>query len=494
MDIRVPLKKKIVEEVFSAHSAADWTILVYDFSTAVIMANLFEPSEFIEHNIVVPKRIEERRNAAEFPVVYFIRGDNQSVRQINNEFRTKMYQSFIVCSLERCEGLDPMIHSKVVDVDFVPFEQRVFRAGPQQIYSVGKTLNSMFSVNYSTSATREVAEMLERMMSGEERRGELIVLDRSVDLYTPLLHFYTFRSLLEELEIEDMEALTKEYMDDKIWLMVKNVHLGAVNAVLKTQAQLLSKGAQKLEDKPTSKDLMEAVFKAPAAAQAKKTLSKMIDLVRKCYEHFEHLASVTELEQSLATGYDKEGKRFKPNLGDILEFVKDKEIQRLDKLRILLLLRADGYGFQMNEAEMLKQMGLSEEEFSPSFPNHSCFKPLREKREYKFDVSRYEPILADVLKNFIESKTGHVTITSLTRTQGSVKSLRKSRLLSIKKDVMSKKLYCVYIIGSVTFEEIRVVNELSEALGVEIIIGAEEIVTTRRFIELIKPRPVAYEE
>jgi syntaxin-binding protein 1 len=488
MDIRVPLKKKIVEEVFNAHSAADWSILIYDLSTAMIMANIFEPSEFIEHNIVIPKRIEERREPAEFPAVYFTRGDAQTVRLINNEFKAKMYQSFIVCLLERCEGLDPAIRSKVVDVDFIPFEQRVFKATPRQVFSVARTLKSMFSVNYSTSVTRETGEMLECMMSGEERKGELIILDRSVDLYTPLLHFYTFRTLLEDLEIEDMEAFTKEYMDDKIWLVVKNAHLGAVNMLLKSQAQLLSKGAQRLEDNPTSKDLREAVFRAPAAAQAKKALSRMIDLAHKCYEHFEYLSGITELEQSLATGYDKEGRKFKPETNEILELVNDKEVRRQDKLRILLLLRAGGYNFRMDEAERLRSAGFEEEEFNLGFPNHSSFSPMKEKREYKFDVSRYEPVLADILKSFIENRRGHVPISSLTRTQTALKSLRKSHLMSIKKDVMSKKLYCVYIIGGVTFEEIRIVNELSESLGVEIIIGSEEIVTPHEFIEIAKKR------
>lgn len=486
MDVPELLKKKIIEDVFKAQNTTEWSVLIYDSSAATILKSFFVRSEFINHNIVISQRIEESRDPADFPVIYFVRGKEEVVKMINKDFKDKLYPSYIVCLLEKCEGLDPLIKTKIVDVDFIPFEQRVFKSAPWQLYSVAKTLGSMFSVSYGGSMSRSVGEMVNAMIADVDRKGELIILDRSMDLFSPLLHFFTFRTLLEDLEEEDMRAFSKEYIRDKIWEEVKNAHLGEVNSILRSHAHTLSKIAQKLDTKVDNKDLMKMVLGAPAAAKTKESLSKILGMAQKCYDRFDYLSKFNEVEQCLATGYDKEGNKWKMKIDKVFENLSDKGIDKLDKVRILLLLKASGYQLQQNEVDFLQHAGFSDDEINLEFENHENFIPLREKTDHKYEVSRYEPVLANVLKSFIGKTKGHIQVNRLTDASASLKSLRKSYLLSVKKDVSSRKLYCVYITGGLTFEEIRVVYELSDSLGVEIVIGSDKIITPKSYIEDLK--------
>lgn len=488
MDICSLLKKKIVEDVFKAQSATEWSVLVYDSAAASILKSFFVKSEFINHNIVISQRIEEPREAVDFPVIYFVRGGEDAVVAINRDFKDKVYPSYVVCLLEESSGLDPLIKTKIVDVDFIAVEQRVFRSTARQLYSVARTLDAMFSVNYSGSMCRGVGEMVESLMSGEKRKGELIILDRSMDLFSPLLHFFTFRTLLEDLGVEDMEEFSKEYMYDKIWEEVRNTHLGEVNSVLRSQAHMLSKVAQKLDTRVENKDLMKMVLEAPAAARTKESLSRILGMAQRCYDKFDYLSKFNEIEQCVVTGYDKEGDRWKMRIDKVFECLNDKGIDRSDKVRLLLLLKASGYQLQQNEVRLLKHGGFSSEEIELEFENHSNFVPLREKTDYRYDISRYEPVVSNVLRSFIGKSKGHLQVNSLTRTGSSLRSLRKSYLLSVKKDVSSRKLYCVYIMGGLTYEEIRVAYELSESLGVEIVIGSDRIMTAKSYIEDLKCR------
>ncbi|ADM11037.2 Sec1-like syntaxin-binding protein [Encephalitozoon intestinalis ATCC 50506] len=488
MDILDLLKKKIIEDVFEVYPDAEWSVLVYDSYGASILKNFFVKSEFISHNIVTSQRIEEQRERVDFPVIYFVRGEESIVKMINRDFENRLYPSYAVCALEECEGLQPPIKVKKVDVDFLPFEQRVFKATAKQLYSVAKTLNTVFNVSYSGSVCRGLAEIVEKTMGSEERKGELIILDRSIDLFTPFLHFFTFRTLLEDLSVENMEEFEKKYMRDKVWESVKNAHLGEVNSILRNQAQILSKVAQRLDTKVDNKDLMKMVLEAPAAAKTKESLSKILGLAQKCYDQFDYLSRFNEIEQLLATGYDKSGSKWKMKVEDVFEYLRSSGIERSDKIRILLLLKANGYQLQDNEVNLLKGMGFEDSEIEISFENHESFVPLRGSGNHKYEVSRYEPVLGNVLRSFIGKQKGHLQINRLTSSRSHLKSLRKTHLLSVKKDISYQKLYCVYITGGITFEEIRVAYEISESLGVEIIVGSEDIITPKSYVEYLKSK------
>lgn len=487
MDISELLKKKIIKDVFEAQGTTEWSVLVYDGPAASILKRFFVRSEFINHNIVISHRIEESREAADFPVIYFVRGGDEVVKMINNDYKNKLYVSYVVCLLEKCEGLDPLVKTKIVDVDFIPVEQRVFKATPRQLYSVAKTLGLMFSVSYSGSVCKGVGEMVDTMMSDGSRRGDLIVLDRSVDLFSPLLHFFTFRTLLEDLDVKEVKEFSRKHVADKVWIEVRDAHLGEVNSILRNYAHTLSKVAQKLDTKVDNKDLMKMVLEAPAAARTKESLSRLLGMAQKCYDRFDYLSKFNEIEQCLSTGYDKEGNRWKMNVDEVFEHLCDKEIDKLDKLRILLLLKANGYRPQQKEVDLLKHAGFTEAEINTEFENHENFVPSKERTDHKYEVSRYEPMLASILKSVIEKAKGHIHVTKLTSSDASLKSLRKSYLLSVRKDVSNRKIYCVYIMGGVTFEEIRVVYNLSESLGVEIIVGSDKIITPRSYVKDLVP-------
>ncbi|EOB11354.1 Protein sly1 [Nosema bombycis CQ1] len=197
MDLKKSQKNKIINDVFKGDSNSEWSILIYDQSTAKIMTNLFTQSELITHNIVLSQRIEEKREKADFPVVYFVLCTKENLKIINQEYDQNQYNSFRVCSLNQTNDIDlnPNIPFKIIFMNYVALEDKVFLSSIPDIYSVANTLNLNFYVEFTLKSLEFECKKLDESF-GEERNGKILIFDRSLDLFTPLGHFFTFQAFL----------------------------------------------------------------------------------------------------------------------------------------------------------------------------------------------------------------------------------------------------------------------------------------------------------
>ncbi|KAF9762221.1 Syntaxin-binding protein 1 [Nosema granulosis] len=475
MDLKKLQKKKIIENVFRAEKSSDWSVLVYDKAAAKVMTSLFTQSELISYNIVIAQRIEEEREQADFPVVYFVECNKENSNAINEDFNSKKYSSYTVCSLNNPEGLHELIKAKRIFMNFLAVEDRVFLSSIEDIYSVADSLNAQFFVEYTAKDLEKQCEVLDESFSGDNRNGKIIVFDRSIDLYTPILHFFTFQALLVDLDIK----IAEEYEDSKLWKDVRHAHLGELNGIFKTYAHDVSANMKKLEGDVDTKELMKMVLSAPETMKTNQMLKEFFGLAERCYESFQYISLFCELEQTIATGINKSKRRVQVDAASVFEILNHKNVEHADKLRLYYLYKFSGYEYQENEKKKLATLGFKEEELEYSQPS---FSPLSYEFKYEYDVSRYEPTVSVVLKEYLNNKKKLTQFFRLKRGINPIKSLRKSYLLSVKSELHKKKIYIIYIKGGVTYPEIACIHKLTDLLGIEFLIGSDKILRPKEFL------------
>lgn len=479
MDLKKIQKSKIINEVFKGEENTEWSVLVYDKSAARVMTTLFTQSELISHNIVIAQRIEEEREQADFPVVYFVECTEENCKIVNEDFKSQKYSSYTVCSLNKPEGINELIRTKRIYMNYLAVEDRVFLSSIPDIYSVANTLNAKFFVEYTNKDLRKDCEELDDCFEGEDRNGKVIVFDRSIDLYTPILHFFTFQAFLEDLELTDMGKIYDEYGDTKLWKEVRHSHIGDLNNIFKTYAHDVSANMKKLEGEVDTKELMKMVLSAPETIKTNEMLKEFFQLAERCYESFNYLSLFNELEQTIATGFDKTKKKVKVNGEEVFEVLSNTNVEKEDKQRLFYLYGFSGYKYQENELDKLKTVGLGD----LRNPEVGHFTPIKYNYKYEYQVSRFEPTVSVILKEYISNKKKLTDFYKLKKGTNPIKSLRKSYLLSVKSEIHRKRIYIIYIRGGVTYPEIASISKLTDLLGIEFVIGSDCILKPKDFLK-----------
>jgi syntaxin-binding protein 1 len=103
--------------------------------------------------------------------------------------------------------------------------------------------NSPFCLNLAEKVNAELSEFYETKFYNE-KRGVLLILDRTIDVTTPFLHDYTYESLVYDLfktkdnELEFKEKKYKLDEKDELWMKYKNKHIADVIETLQNDFQL----------------------------------------------------------------------------------------------------------------------------------------------------------------------------------------------------------------------------------------------------------------
>ncbi|WUR03746.1 syntaxin-binding protein [Vairimorpha necatrix] len=458
MDIKKTFKQKIISDVLTYNT--DWPVLIYDKTCAELLKNLFTKSEFITYNIVMSQFIEENRDQADFPVIYFVKCTSEISKIINSDFINKKYSSFNVCSLCEPENLNNEISCKVVHLNIKAMEERFFLSEIDDLNSVCNILNSYFFVEYTNRNLEKYSKIL---TDDNNKLGKLILFDRSIDLFTPLLHFYTFQPLLEDINITDMKKIYEEYGNTTLWKDLRHTHLGEMSDLLKSYVK-------KVRTKPNEniKDLMKAVMDAPETMKTNKGLRLFFDLTEECYAKFDYFDTFANIEQSIVTKEKIKNEK-------ILKILKNQNIEENDRKRIFLLYKLSGHKYtdeEMKDLEFLKDLDIE----------IGDFKPISYDYKFNYAVSKFEPTISVALREYIKNNKKIIPFYKVEREKKTVQSLRKTNLISVKKEIKGDNIWCIYIKGGVTYEEIKCIYKLSDELGIEFVIGSDKIVRAQDYI------------
>ncbi|XP_030401232.1 syntaxin-binding protein 2-like [Gopherus evgoodei] len=221
----------------------------------------------------------------------------------------------------------------------------------------------------------------------DNARSQLLIVDRSFDLVSPLLHELTYQAMAYDLlsiendaykkdlaaskghpalllryettgtsDSREKEALLDE--DDELWVQLRHMHFADVSmtgcpylegsAWLQCDPSLCCRKVTELlhtfseskkltTDKANIEDLSQ-MMNFPQYLKELNKYSTHLNLAEHCMRHFKgSVEKLCSVEQDLAMGTDVDGEKIKDPMKIIIPILLDPSVQAYDKIRIILL-------------------------------------------------------------------------------------------------------------------------------------------------------------
>ncbi|XP_056589163.1 syntaxin-binding protein 3 [Triplophysa dalaica] len=441
---------------------------------------------------------------------------------------------------------------KEINVSFLPLEAQVFTCDvpeafkniynpdskvkdqtleqlAKQIVSLCATLEEYPGVRYKRDSEpgygRKLANLVDNKLAQHfelddnwQKKGktqaQLLIVDRALDPVSPILHELTYQAMAYDLipirdsiykyKLKDgsiKDALLNE--EDELWVKLRHMHIAEVTEQIPKLVKQISK--QQADGKITIGALSQLMKKMPAFRKQVAQKTVHLNLAEDLMNHFQlNVEKLCKAEQDLAVGADAEGQKVKDPMRTLLPvLLHPHDIN--DKIRAVLL-----YIFSLNgtteenlnkliqhvkiedKSEYVlnwKHLGVPILSSSSSF--FSSGKQSRRNRsdEETYKVSRWTPVLKDVMEDAIENK---LDIKDWPFQSECPSAWNGSRAVSARQkhkgsspdDLRNGSRLIIFVLGGVSYSEMRCAYEVTQAnKSCEVIIGSTDILTPCSLLE-----------
>jgi syntaxin-binding protein 1 len=365
-------------------------------------------------------------------------------------------------------------------------------------------------------------------------RGALYIVDRSLDLFAPFIHEFTYQAMAHDLlpiqegdkvtyktkihegepneELKDMEINEK----DKLWVENRHRHMkDTIEKLMGDFQQFLAANphfANSNSDTTNLNVIKDMIAGLPQFQEMKEAYSLHLTMAQDSMNVFqEHkLPDLASLEQSLATGLDEDYRKPK-NLGDqVVRMLDEESIIPSDRLRLIALYILHKEGLLPSDIHLLCQharlppqdqevlrnlellgarvfKGLKDVKppAQPLFPQ----KPPPVANSEEYGLSRFDTNLKQMLDHHINGPLDPITVPfvkpelsapvdpSANVSSASLRSAKptwaKSKLTSIE----PRQRVIVFMAGGATYSESRACYELSEKTSRDVILVTSHMLT-----------------
>ena len=376
-------------------------------------------------------------------------------------------------------------------------------------------------------------------------RGALYITDRSMDLYAPFLHEFTYQAMaLDLLPINDTDKITyravvneddpgaeekeMEISDkDKIWVENRHRHMKD------TLGKLISDFQKFIADNPnfTNQDAQNAagmnglnaikdmIAGLPQFQEMKESYTLHLGMAEKCMDIFQKhkLPDLASIEQCLATGLDEDYRKAKNMADQVVRTLDDEAVTPADRLRLIALyvLFRDGIlpadlqklifhaqlpppdmevvrNLDFLGARVSRQLKEKREPPPPLFPRNAVPPPNAEE----YGLSRFTPALQDVLEAHVRGSlpqdifpfTKAAPEDMNTQESAQASSLRsakptwaKSRLASVE----PRQRVIVFMAGGATYSESRACYDVSEKTSRDVFLVTSHMMKPQLFLRQV---------
>jgi len=372
-------------------------------------------------------------------------------------------------------------------------------------------------------------------VQSDAERPTLLVLDRSCDPLSPLLHEFTYQAMVHDLLPVQEERYRYHYVGNKnqpldkevllndtdsLWARLRHLHIADLGQLLHTEyTQFVADHpeAAKLTKAGGEKDLKamtEGLRGMPKFQEQSSRYSLHMSITEELMKKYRlrELDRVALLEQAMATGEDAQGRAYRSALADLRSLLEqgDLPLSPEDKIRLLMIYLITQEGIKQDERRQLIQLaGISPEDqvaiLNLFYLNVTLVqgtagkkKPPQQKKasqgaDSSYEVSRYAPPLK---RSVEESLTVGLPASEFPFVRppaalsgsagaGNGNSARGAKGGGGGVPATGRRLI-VIMLGGASYSELRSMHELSRAHGREILFGATAMLTPQTYLLALK--------
>lgn len=595
----ITIQRDIILEAIRHAAGNDWKVLVVDEKSRKLLDNTMKEDDILTLNVTNIVQIEHRRQPnQEMDALCILSPQPHIIDCLMADLERRRYRRFFVVwiaildsqqrsRLDRSQmARDLIVSMHTLNVDFYPRESRVatFRDPysfpilfhpacnnlvrghledlARKIVSLCVVLGEYPVIRYYRPRTptheasvlcshlaRFVQDEIDRY-AGFNRdfppqtprpRGVLLIVDRAMDLFTPLIHEFTYQAMAHDLlPIKDGDKVTyktvvneghsnEEVTDmeigdhDRVWVDYRHLHMKDVLEKLSDDfARFRAANPQFAEEssKATVNTIKDMLAGLSDFQEGKNMYTLHLNMAQECMNFFQerNLLELSSVEQSLATGVDEDYKKPKNLAIQLVRLLDDPSIIPPDRLRLCIMYLIYREGLLAGDIRKLLAHAKLPPEFADSIYNLDLLgarveKPLKDSKpanpplfsrkqsatpqEQDVNLSRFEPNLKRMLEEQIRG-TLDPTIFPFTRpqtdpegamrdqiSQSSLRSAKPTWARTRGSGDQPRQRIVVFMAGGATYAEARACYEVSHSSTKDVFLATSHMLTPALFLRQV---------
>ncbi|KAJ5098706.1 hypothetical protein N7532_005707 [Penicillium argentinense] len=414
----INIQRDIILNTIRHAGGNEWKVLVVDEHSRKLINGAVKEEEVLNLNVSNIEQIDHRRmKNPDMDALYILSPESWIVDCLMADFEVKRYRrAFLVWTsfldpqqrarIDRSQmARDSIADYRIMNIDFYPRESHLvtfrdpwsfpvlFHPGcnhlirhhlqglAQKVVSLCASLGEYPVIRYyrPRSPTHEAGVLcshLARFIQEEldqfaqfqrdfpppsnRPRGVLLVVDRSMDVYSPLLHEFTYQAMVHDLlpikegdkvtyktllnEGKDTEEIKEMEIGehDKVWVDYRHMHMKDVLGKLGDDFAKFRKANPQFaddNDKANVNTIKDMLAGLTEFTEGKDAYTLHLNMAEECMKYFQSrkLIEVSSIEQSFATGLDENYKKAKNLAAQLVQLLDDDAVIPPDRLRLLLL-------------------------------------------------------------------------------------------------------------------------------------------------------------
>lgn len=595
LDLRERIKSQIMTQVIKGvKTDTGWKVLIVDRQALRMISSCCKMFDLMDSGITVVEDLYKvKQPMIDQEAVYLMAPTEENIVFLKRDFEKKQrYKAIHIFFIDAASDpiigelahrtLKPIIKGITeLNLSFVAAEAQVFtldvpeglhhfyspvspnsraKEVASQLASVCAALSECPVVRYSGTSTKcatlarlaqdriDVLKEFEPAMQQADRKkkSQLLILDRNVDLQSPLVHELTYQAAaydmcpikenVYEYEFEDGQGKTKTKqvqlgLDDELWDEFRHAH---ISTVFKSISEKFKEFSDANADKAGStggafgtKELKALMKDLPQHQEKMAQFGLHLNLSERIMRGFtEDVEKCTKAEQNMTMQEDETGKKVKDYIGEVSTVITENVGDKA-KIRALGCAVISAGGLDSNDLVRLMDLAPVQVDKRKALYNLKHFgvavekdkkvkksKPYKRKpRETVFNLSRWTPVVKDLSEDAIQGKLDPADYPAvkgmpqaMVETSGDndgekVVSARKNRGgWAHKKPAGGKKgddaasadagsdrnRLIIFIPGAIGYNEIRTAYELSDQYGIDVVIGSHAIMTPTQFVDTLE--------